>query len=574
MVEKERPLAAFSPARGESGRERGRSEGGGRVSAHELAKRQREIGVAEFFARNKHLLGFDNPRKALLTTVKEAVDNAIDACEEARILPEISVQVIEMSGSRFRVIMEDNGPGIVKKQIPNIFARLLYGSKFHSRKQQRGQQGIGISAAVMYGQLTTGRPARITSKIAPGEPAHYYELHIDTQRNRPEILKEEMKEWRKDHGTRIELDLEGAYQKGMQSVDQYLKETAVVNPHVTIIYVNPKAEQYTFPRVTEEFPKEAREIKPHPHGTELGVLLQMLKESGSATLNQFLQHSFSRVSASVAGEVLEEARLNPRMKPGEVTRQDGERIIRAFKKVRIMAPPTDCLSPITADLLEKGLKKEVNGEFYAAVTRAPVVYKGNPFQVEAALAYGGAQEREKPAVLMRFANRVPLLYQQGACAIAKAVTMTNWKGYGLQQSSGSLPVGPLTIVVHLASVWVPFTSESKEAIAHYEEIIKEVKLALQEVGRQLQRYVHKKQRVHNQLERASLFERYIPELAGALAKLAGGEEGELAALLRGMVKKEELQEKAATLAEENTEYDEEWARIGREEGGEEGGSDQ
>ena len=244
--------------------------------AERLAEKQRDIGVAEFFARNRHLLGFDNKRKALLVTVKEAVDNALDACEEATILPEISVELIDMQNERFRVIVEDNGPGIVKKQVPNIFAKLLYGSKFHTLKQARGQQGIGISAAALYGQLTTGRPIKILSKIVRDKPASYGELHIDTKNNKPEIIKEEEKEWKKEQGTRIELDIEANYLKGPQSVDQYLKETAIVTPHVTIIYTTPKAEQFVFPRVVDELPKEPKEIKPHPYGIELGVMMKMV----------------------------------------------------------------------------------------------------------------------------------------------------------------------------------------------------------------------------------------------------------------------------------------------------------
>lgn len=543
----------------------GQSSQASQPIAIELAKKQRDIGVGEFFARNKHLLGFDNPRKALLTVVKEAVDNSLDACEEAKILPEVHVQLIEMSENRFRVIVEDNGPGIVKQQVPKIFAKLLYGSKFHSRKQQRGQQGIGISAAVMYGQLTTGRPAKILSKIAKDRPAYYCELHINTQQNKPEIVREEEKEWQKDHGTRIEIDLEGNYQKGNQSVDEYLKHTAVVNPHVTLIYVTPKAEQIIFARATDAFPKPAKEIMPHPHGTEMGTLRAMLHDTEYTTLLQFLQNSFSRVSSATAKEICENSRIIPKTKPQEITREEAERIIKAFQETKIMAPPTDCLSPITQELLEKGLKKEVQAEFYVAVTREPVVYKGNPFQVEVALAWGGNQPKEKGAKVMRYANRVPLLYQQGACGITHAITDTNWKSYGVQQSGDSIPVGPLTIVVHLASVWVPFTSESKEAIADYEEIVKEIKLALQEAGRQLQKYVHKKSRVHLQLERANLFDRYIPEVANALFRLTGKDEKALADGLRAMTKKEEIQANIQTMQASNEEYDEEFAKIGKDE---------
>src|SRR3989338_442144 len=296
--------------------------------ALELAKHQKEISVAEFFTKNRHLLGFDNKRKALLMTVKEAVDNSIDACEEARVLPEISVEIIEIGEFKYRVIIEDNGPGIVKKQIPNIFARLLYGSKFHTLKQARGQQGIGISAAVLYSQLTTGKPAKIVSRISPKHPAHYYELKIDTHKNLPEIIMEKEVEWKKDHGTKIEIDLEADYMKGRQSVDEYLKQTAVVNPHVTIIYTKPKAEKIISPRVTDQLPKEATPIKPHPYGVELGMLLSMLKFTNTRTLSTFLQEEFSRVGAGTAKEICQAAGLNPGMKPAEVNRDHAEKLIK------------------------------------------------------------------------------------------------------------------------------------------------------------------------------------------------------------------------------------------------------
>jgi len=437
------------------------------IKAVELAKGQREIGVAEFFSRNRHLLGFDNKKKALLTTIKEAVDNSIDACEEGGVLPEIQVEVIDMQKDRFRIIVEDNGPGIVKQQIPKIFAKLLYGSKFHRLKMSRGQQGIGISASVMYGQLTTGRPSKIISKIHKNEPGHYYELKINTQKNTPEIVKEAMMDWPKEHGTRVEIDIEASYAGGQQSVDQYLKETAIINPHVTIIYTNPKAQQIIFPRATENMPKETKEIKPHPYGVELGVLMSMLKYTEFRTLQAFLTNEFTRVGAGTAKQICENAALLPTNHPKRLSREQAEKLIHGIKETKIIAPPTDCISPIGRDLIEKGLRKEINAEYYCATTRPPSVYRGNPFVVEAGIAYGGDQHGDSSMNLLRFANRVPLLYQQGACVVTKSVLATNWRSYGLSQSSGALPAGPVTLLVHIASVWVPFTSESKEAIAHH-----------------------------------------------------------------------------------------------------------
>ena len=528
-----------------------------------MAAKQREVGVAEFFARNKHMLGFDNPRKALLTTIKEAVDNALDACEEAGILPEVSVEIIEMSDSRYRVIIEDNGPGIVKKQVGKIFAKLLYGSKFHSRKQQRGQQGIGISAAVMYAQLTTGRPAKILSKTK-GKKPHYMELTLDTAKNEPKILIDEERDWDVDHGTRVELDIEASYQKGSQSVDEYLKQTAVTNPHATIIYVNPKAEQYVFARASEKLPIKAEEILPHPHGISLGELIKMLHDTKASTISKFLKDSFSRVSGKAAKEILENARITPRTNPHDIHRDGAEALMKGIKATKLMAPPTDCLSPIGAELLEKGLKKEIQAEFYASTTRDPIVVNGNPMQIEVALAYGGNQSADSSARIMRFANRVPLLYQAGGCGITKAVTSTNWKSYHLKQSGNSVPVGPITIAVHVASVWVPFTSESKEAIANYDDIIKEAKLALQDAGRQLQSYLKKRHKAKKQLERANLFEQYIPEVAYSLAKLTGRSEDRLKRQLLEMTKKEELALNIEKIKADTSEYDEEWAKIGKD----------
>ena len=538
-----------------------------RVHASELAKKQKQISVAEFFEKNRHLLGFDNPRRALLTTIKEAVDNALDACEEARILPEIFVELIQLDEKRFRVVIEDNGPGIVKKQVPNIFARLLYGSKFHKLAQTRGQQGIGISASVLYGQLTTGKPATVLTKTDAHVKAYGCTVKIDTMKNMPVVKNEIEEDWEeKDHGTRVEIDLEGSYQKGRQSVDEYLKQTAIVNPHATIIYTDPNAEQIIFPRVAQSLPPEAREIKPHPYGVELGILMKMMQRSDEKTLGAFLKNSFERVSPRTMKEICENSALLPTMKLKTMSREHAEKLMKGIARSKIMAPPTDCISPITAELLEKGLRKEINAEFYCSTTRPAAVYRGNPFIIEAAMAYGGDLSSDKTVRVMRFANRVPLLYQQGACSITGSVQQTSWKSYGLQQSRKQLPVGPCSIVVHMGSVWVPFTSESKEALAAYPEIEKEVRLALQECGRKLASFVRKKKRIKDEAKKRSFITKYMPHVAEALQELLGISDvekkdvedklGEILQADRGELKEIKI---------DNPDYDPEFAKIGREE---------
>ncbi len=509
---------------------------GGSVSAEALAARQREISVSEFFAKNRHLLGFDNKRKALLTTVKEAVDNSLDACEEARVLPEVVVRIDQLADDRFRVTVRDNGPGIVKTQIPNIFGKLLYGSKFHRLKMSRGQQGIGISAAGMYGLLTTGRSVRITSRTGPRAAAHHFEIQIDTARNRPQVVRDETVEVPWERGTEVVIELVGSYARGRQSVDEYIEQTAIANPHAQITYIAPDGQIREFPRGCEELPVEPREIQPHPHGIELGVLMKMLKETRSKTLSGFLQSEFCRVSARVAGQICEKAKLNPAARPARIGTHEVETLYEAIQQTRIMTPPTDCLAPIGVRSLLAGLLKEIKAEFYTATTRDPAVYRGNPFQIEVALAYGGQLPGDQPARVIRFANRVPLLYQQSACCAFRSVLDVDWRNYGLSQPTGSLPVGPLVVLIHMASVWVPFTSESKEAIADYDEIRKEMKLALRECGRKLAAYIRRRRRQKLEADKRTIFERYIPDVAEALAHLTGASAERLMRDLRAIAR--------------------------------------
>ncbi|MCI0547677.1 MAG: DNA topoisomerase VI subunit B [Candidatus Rokubacteria bacterium] len=523
------------------------------VSAVEMGARQREISVSEFFTKNRHLLGFDNPRKALLTCVKEAVDNALDASEEAGILPEVivKVEVATSDGAappppgqatRFRVTVIDCGPGIVRAQIPPIFAKLLYGSKFHRLRMSRGQQGIGISAAGMYAQLTTGKPVQIISRTSAKASAHYFEVQIDTKKNEPRIFENKKIEWENHRGTQVTLEIEGRYQKGRASVDEYLEQTAIANPHVTLVYHTPEGEIRQYPRTIDELPPAPREIKPHPYGIEFGILLRMLHDTRSHSLAGFLAGDFSRVSPAVAQEICRTARLSPEARPRNLHGTDAEALYKAIQATRIMAPPSNCISPIGEKAILHGLYTQIKGDFYTAVTRPPSVYRGNPFIIEAGLAYGRGLDPATPAEasavplaegeqreddselarVIRYANRVPLLYQQSACATFKSVLETSWRNYGIAQSRGALPAGPMVVFVHMASVWVPFTSESKEAIADYDEIRREIRLALQECGRRLGVFLRRRERAKSEFRRRNIFELYIEEVVEACARLKGG----------------------------------------------------
>ena len=516
------------------------------LTASEMAGRQREISVSEFFLKNRHLLGFDSAAKALLTTTKEAVDNALDACEEAGILPVIRVQIIDEEDNTYRVIVEDNGPGIQEDQIARIFGKLLYGSKFHKLSQSRGQQGMGISAACMYAQLTTGKSLHVISRVKGERTASELHVSIDTTKNRPQLHGKKQIKWDRPHGTWIEAEMEGRYQKGAHSVEMYLKQTAIANPHATFHFQDPQGETVCYQRSSKDLPPRPIEIKPHPRGVELGRLIQMLNATRSKTLLGFLENEFSRVGRKTAQEIIKKAkrRLTERSIPKRIAHSQANALYHAIQKVPVSAPRTDCIVPIGEQRLLDGMKKEINADFYIVKTRPPAVYRGNPFQIEVGIAYGqpgGAglvldrdghinkiprHKREaaealvlhadEPAHLLRFANRVPLLYEQGGCAINQAVLQTNWHKYGLQQPKGALPIAPMVILVHLASVWVPFTSEAKEAIAQYPEIIKELKLGLQECARRLAEHLRQETRLKKEYDKRTHIEKYLPHVGIAL----------------------------------------------------------
>ena len=562
-------------------------------TADSMALKQKDISVSEFFAKNRHLLGFDNPRKALLTSVKEAVDNSLDAAEEGGILPNVTIVIEDLQPdrpatakqSRYRMTVVDNGPGIIRKQVENVFGRLLFGSKFHRLKMSRGQQGIGISAAGMYGLITTGKPMEIHTRPHHKKPAHHIELAMNTKTNRAEVTVDDetddfppkrlksLTAGTRDPGflntedfitgTSVAIELEGRYQKGRGSVDEFLELTAIANPHARITFVPPSRvsadEQEDlplaapakdvvvaptaadvdptltttekdgiifFPRGTDQLPPETHEIKPHPKGIELGILIQMLNDyeaanKGGGTVYNFLQEEFSRVSSGRASDFCKAIGIHSRTKAGNLEPAQIEKLFKEFQEARLPAPPTDCLAPIGVRQLLAGMLKGVKAEFYAASSRDPDVYRGRPFQIETAIAFGGELPADDSARVIRFANRVPLLFQQSACSSFKAVIETGWRNYNLAQPRGSVPVGPLVILIHMASVWVPFTSESKEAIADYDEIRKEMKLALMECGRKLGAYLRKRQKMQRESARRDVFERYIGEISKAIHAING-----------------------------------------------------
>ena len=519
--------------------------------ADKMASNQKQIAISEFFEKNKHFLGFDSLQRSIITAVKEAVDNSLDACEEARILPDIKVKITKLDTKKdiIELQTEDNGPGIPQKSIEKVFGQLLFGSRFHAIRQSRGQQGIGITGVVMYSQLTTGKPTHVLSKVANDPTAVSVSIGLDTRKNKAVKSDQTRIIWEnddltlKEHGLRVTTRMKGKYQRGRQSVYQYLRMTSIVNPHAEITFTDPDGETYHWPRVTERLPSKVDAIKPHPHGIELGQLQRMCRESTDSRLTVFLRQNFSGVSMRAAKELCEASELEVSTKPKSMKPDDVRALLEAFqgermvkgKPVKLLSPPTNCLSPIEEMLIKKGLSKTIDSKFVSTMTRAPTVSHGNPFQVEVGLIFGEGMAADKHVEVLRFANRVPLMYQQGGCLLTKAIESVDWRQYGLEQAGGKgLPKGPAAILVHLASTNVQFTSEAKEALSDNEFVFEETRKAMLEMGRGLRKHLEKKKKMAKTREKfelindilpaiaeksATILERPVPDLAGSITKI-------------------------------------------------------
>lgn len=514
--------------------------------AQTIANKQKQISISEFFEKNKHFLGFDTHQRAIITAVKEAVDNSLDACEEGRILPDIDVLIRRIEGGKLELVTQDNGPGIPRDSIANVFGKFLLGSRFHAIRQTRGQQGIGITGVVMYSQLTTGSTTTVISKIEAESTAVKVDLALDTKNNRALKSNEEripLEEWFEEsgmkthHGLRIRTVMAAKYQRGRQSVHQYLRMTSIVNPHATIrLRVIGKegeiVDEGEWIRTTSRLPRPVVEIKPHPHGMQFGTLQRMLKDTKERNVKSFLRKEFEKVSPLVAKKILEHANLDEKRRPSGLPVEAIQSLLAAFMAVKIQSPPVDCLSPIEDLLIKKGLEKAIDSRYAATVTRNPSVSQGNPFQVEVGLVFGGDLPSDGTVELLRFANRVPLMYQQGGCLLTKAIESIDWRRYGLEQTGGKgVPKGPAAILVHLASTNVQFTSEAKEAVSDNEEVFDELRRALFEVGRGLQSHRKRVGQREKSREKFDLINKILPEIASKSSSMLGRETPDLSPII-------------------------------------------
>lgn len=483
-----------------------------------------EISPADFFYRNKDIAGFSNPSRAIYSAIRELVENSLDASELHRVLPEIYIRITEEDGSSSTVEggtvhlihIEDNGSGIPARHIPSAFGQVFYGSKYRLR-QSRGTFGLGGTMAILYGQITTDSAVKVISSTGDRN-IHEYELMIDIRRNRPIVLKH--RPYKNDnswHGTIINLKMEGDYSRASSKILEYFKQTAIVAPYANLTIADSKGRLYIFERATDEMPKPPGETKPHPYGSDVETLKRLITITDARNMLTFIMNHFHRVGKTTAEKFLQFAGISPTKKPQKL---NNEEIVKLAKKMKeypdFRAPSAECLSPLGENLLRAGIQKELKPEFISVKPRSPSVYSGYPFIVEVAIAYGGGIPRSSRILLYRFANRIPLLYDEASDVSWKVIEQMNWKYYHVD-----MPDPPLAVVTHICSTKIPYRSVGKEFVADIPEIEREILGGLRDAARELSVFLTKRKAIEMDKKRFDIFEKYMPKIAKFSTELAG-----------------------------------------------------
>jgi len=495
-----------------------------------------EISASDFFYRNRDIAGFTNPSRAIFAAIRELVENSLDAAESLKIPPNIYVRLsfegeVSKDTQMYKLRVEDNGSGIQPRFIPSAFGQVLYGSKY-KLKQQRGTFGLGGKMAVLYGQITTHQPAYVTSSTGLAK-IYSFKLMMDIQRNRPIILDRKMlinkEQWR---GTIVEFSLEGDYLRAMPKIIEYFKQTAMVNPYANLTFVDPKGRLYKFTRATMEMPDPPKETLPHPYGVDVELLQRLIQITPYKNMLEFLKKHFHRVGEITAQKFLGFSGLSPSKNPKKLSHEEIVRLMHDLKKFKEFLPPdASCLSPLGEELLKTGIMKELQPEYLVVHQRKPSTYAGHPFIIEVGIAYGGEIPKRGCFMIYRFANKIPLLYDEASDVSFRVINAMNWRRYKVS------PDMPIAIMVHICSTKVPYKTVGKEFIADRPEIRREVANELREVARQLQHFLSKREHVDREKKRLSIFAKYLPKIAQFSSILAGKEKlPDIKKLLRSVQK--------------------------------------
>lgn len=476
------------------------------------------ISPADFFYRNRDIAGFDNPMRAIYTAIRELVENSLDACEDGGILPEIMVVVDEAGENTYRITVMDNGIGIPRDNIQSCFGQILYGSKY-THRQARGRFGLGGKMAFLYGQITTHKPLHVVSAPIGDEWVYDVTLRMDIQNNKPELLNWTRRKGKKNqHGLVVEFYIEGDWIRARRYILEYIKQTALITPYATITFVDPDGVLYFFPRSVEKMPPPPTEVLPHPRGVDVEQVRRIISETKTRDMVSFLRTHFHRVGKKTAEKFLDEIGISRDKDPRELKPDEIVTLVRKMKTYKEFLPPdAKCLSPLGEELLEAGIRKELNPDFVKVVQRPPSSYGGHPFIIEVGMAYGGGVPRSEEIVLYRFANKIPLLFDEYKDVSAKVIRSIKWSRYRIK------PGMPIAVFVHLVSTNIPFKTAGKEFIADRPELEVEIRRGILECARALMRYIQRKERAARERQRLSIYEKFLPLIVRDITALAGEE---------------------------------------------------
>ena len=480
---------------------------------------------SQFFRKNKQMLGFTGKIRSLTIVFHELITNSFDACEESGILPDIEIELTRVEKEHYILKHKDNGPGIPENYVMQVYCMMFAGSKFRNI-QSRGQQGLGCSGCVLLSQMTTGKPARVISCYKENDEVKGVKMkfQMDVENNRGILMEREDYE-ADETGVCIELQFkEVSYSLAEQGAFEYIRRTMIGNPHAKITFKDPSGHKYIFKRAADVVPVQPKEVLPHPKGVSADDLMTMAQNSDSRRYKSMLTSSLSRVSTKRVDEISEMTGIDMNKRPKDMTFQEAEQIVECFKKMKFMAPPANGLIPIGSEQIEKGMKQILEPEFVTTITRKPITYQGGiSFIIEAGLAYGGNAGRivneQRKSEIMRFANRVPLTFDAGSCAITEALKSIDWKRYGLKDLDNT----PLSLFVNIISTQVPYLSTGKQSVSPEPEIVQEIRQATMKLARKLQKHIRAKKAAKEKEKRSKVFEEYVPVIIEEAAKL--GETG-------------------------------------------------
>lgn len=499
--------------------------------------------VSSYFTKNLQQIGFSTPAKAVLTTLKEAVDNSLDACEENGILPEIKI-IIEKLGpgtskgtDKIRILIEDNGPGIPLDLVDKVFGEFLASSKFGRGRATRGQQGLGISAAVAYAQLTQARGVLVTSKLAKDKKGISCLVEVDIKNNKGVIKDLEKVDLDRKHGTTVEFIIDGRLQiNGDAGLITYLTATSLVNPHLTLEYKLLDQETVRLERVSNEVRKVPPSVNPHPHTLKLGEFISHGHTYHNVKVKEWLKNGFTRISDSEIKKVNLPKLVSKNI--DSMTGDDFKELYSAVQELTLMPPSTKSVVSMGEEALSKSVSRLGAIDFFSVVTRRPVICDFKPVQIEVAMArlVDSGQSSDDPVQLLRFSNFVPLQFDKSSCISTKAIESVNWKAYGMGQPKNALPLGPYVLAVSIVSPFIKFKNASKETIDGGEELLEEIRRALIQVGQKLAKHIKAEAKKQDLEAKRKYIEQFGPILIDCLMEITSEKKTRIPKLQKGLKK--------------------------------------